>query len=45
MIRPYKSGGWVIVELYSDREVIIFENVEEAEKTCQIINQEVSQAA
>jgi hypothetical protein len=37
-VRPYKSGGWVIVEINSGREIILFNGRETAEEACRVLN-------
>jgi hypothetical protein len=38
MVRPYKRGGWVIVEVNTGREVILFNEKVQAENACERLN-------
>lgn len=38
MVRPYTRGGFVIIEVRSGREVILFNDRESAEAACRMLN-------
>lgn len=38
-LKPYKRGGWVIVEAESGREVILFNDKDKAEEVCRYLNE------
>lgn len=39
-VKPYKRGGWVIAEIESGRELILYNRKDQAEETCRFLNQE-----
>ncbi|HOP39889.1 MAG TPA: hypothetical protein PLI53_02485 [Geobacteraceae bacterium] len=39
-VKPYKRGGWVIAEIESGREVILYNRKDQAEEACRFLNQE-----
>lgn len=38
VVQPYKQDRWVILESCSGREIILFNDKEQAEKACRILN-------
>ncbi len=38
IVRPYKDGKWVIAEVGSSREIILFNSKESAKKACKFLN-------
>jgi len=42
-VRPYKCGGWVIVETKSGREIILFNAKDKAEEACSFLSKEESE--
>jgi hypothetical protein len=39
-VKPYKRGGWVIIEGISGREIILFNRRKQAEEACKFLNEE-----
>ncbi|HOP40447.1 MAG TPA: hypothetical protein PLI53_05340 [Geobacteraceae bacterium] len=38
-VQPYKRSGWVIVQIDSGREVILFNDKGKAEEACRFLNE------
>lgn len=39
-MKSYKRGGWVIIEVNSGREIILFKDRERVEEACNFLNEE-----
>lgn len=37
-VKPYERGGWVIIEIKSGREIILFKDRGQAEEACKFLN-------
>jgi hypothetical protein len=38
-VKPYKRGGWVIIEVTSGREIILFNVRKKVEDACRFLNE------
>lgn len=39
-VKPYDRGGWVIIEVESSREIILFNKQKQAKEACKHLNEE-----
>jgi len=38
-VKPYKNGTWVIVEVNTGREIILFNSKDDADGACRYLNE------